>query len=98
MITIKQTDEFTEWLDNIKDGMTRRRLGRRLEKAQAGNPGDVKAVGEGVSEMREHFGPGWRMYYIQRNEVLIVMLGGSDKSTQDRDITNAKKLAMTLED
>lgn len=97
MFTIKQTDQFTAWLDGIKDGMTRRRLGRRLEKAQAGNLGDVSAVGEGVSEMREHFGPGWRMYYVQREQVLIVMLGGGDKSTQDRDIADAKKLAATLE-
>lgn len=66
MFTIKQTDEFTAWIDGIKDGMTRRRLGRRLEKAQAGNFGDVEPVGEGVSEMREHFGPGWRMYYVQQ--------------------------------
>lgn len=58
----------------------------------------MQPVGEGVSEMREHFGPGWRMYYIQRGPVLIVMLGGSDKSTQDRDIVNAMKLSTTLED
>jgi putative addiction module killer protein len=58
----------------------------------------VAPVGDGVSEMREHFGPGWRMYYVQRGAVLIVMLGGGDKSTQDRDIADAKKLAATLED
>src|SRR5690606_24377803 len=98
MFTIKQTDEFTAWIDGIKDGMTRRRLGRRLEKAQAGNFGDVVPVGEGVSEMREHFGPGWRMYYVQRGQVLIVMLGGGDKSTQGGDIAAAKKLAATIED
>ena len=98
MFTIKQTDEFTAWIDGIKDGITRRRLGRRLEKAEKGNLGDVAPVGEGVSEMREHFGPGWRMYYAQRGTVLIVMLGGGDKSTQDQDIANAKKLAATLED
>lgn len=98
MFTIKQTDEFTAWIDGIKDGITRRRLGRRLEKAEKGNLGDVAPVGEGVSEMREHFGPGWRMYYMQRGTVLIVMLGGGDKSTQDQDIANAKKLAATLED
>jgi len=97
MFTIKQTDEFTVWIDGIKDGMTRRRLGRRLEKAQAGNFGDVEPVGEGVSEMREHFGPGWRMYYVQRGQVLIVMLGGGDKRTQARDIATAKKLAATIE-
>lgn len=98
MLMIKQTDEFTAWIDGIKDGMTRRRLGRRLEKAQAGNLGDVAPVGEGVSEMREFFGPGWRMYYVQRGSVLIVMLGGGDKSTQDSDIAAAKKLAATIKD
>jgi putative addiction module killer protein len=98
MYTIKQTGAFTAWIDGIKDGLTRRRLGRRLEKAERGNFGDVAPVGDGVSEMREHFGPGWRMYYVQRGAVLIVMLGGGDKSTQDRDIADAKKLAATLED
>lgn len=98
MFTVKQTDEFTAWIDGIKDGLTRRRLGRRLEKAQAGNLGDVAPVGDGVSEMREHFGPGWRMYFVQRGLVLVVMLGGGDKSTQDRDIAAAKKLAATIED
>ena len=96
MFTIKQADEFTAWLSRIKDGMTRRRLARRLEKAQAGNLGDVKPVGDGVFEMREHFGPGWRMYYLQRGQVLIVMLGGGDKSTQDKDIDAARKLAPTI--
>lgn len=98
VFTIKLTDEFAAWLTGIRDGMTRRRLGRRLEKAQLGNLGDVKPVGEGVMEMREFFGPGWRMYYIQRGEVLIVMLGGGDKSTQDADIAAARSLATTLED
>lgn len=60
--------------------------------------GDVAPVGEGVSEMHEHFGPGWRMYFIQRGDVLIVMLGGGDKSTQAQDIAAAKALAATLED
>lgn len=98
MFTIKLTDEFSAWLNGIKDGMTKRRLGKRLRKATLGNLGDVKPVGEGVMEMREFFGPGWRMYYVQRGEVLIVMLGGGDKSTQDTDIAAAKWLAITLED
>lgn len=98
MFTIKVTDEFSAWIDSIKDGMTRRRLGRRLEKAQAGNLGDVTPVGGGVSEMREFFGPGWRMYYMQRGPLLIVMLGGGDKSTQAQDIAAAKRLAATIED
>jgi len=78
--------------------MTQPRLARRLEKVQRGNLGDVKPVSEGVFEMREHFGPGWRMYYVQRGNVLIVMLGGGDKSTQAADIARAVKLAATLEE
>ena len=98
MYRVKQTPEFAEWLGNIKDGMTRRRLATRLRKASLGNLGDVKPVGEGVCEMREFFGPGWRMYYTLRGEVLIVMLGGGDKSTQHKDIARAIALAKTLED
>ena len=98
MYTIYQLPEFDVWLSGIKDGMTRRRLGRRREKAQRGSLGDVKPVGEGVWEMREFFGPGWRMYYVQRGAVLIVMLGGGDKSTQAADIARAIALAGALED
>lgn len=98
MYTIYQLPEFDAWLSGIQDGMTRRRLGRRLEKAQRGSLGDVKPVGEGVWEMREFFGPGWRMYYVQRGTVLIVMLGGGDKSTQSADIAKAIDLAATVED
>lgn len=98
MFTIKLADEFTAWLAGIKDGMTQVRLRKRLRKATLGNLGDVKPVGEGVMEMREFFGPGWRMYYVQRGQVLIVMLGGGDKSTQDTDIAAAKRLATTVED
>jgi putative addiction module killer protein len=96
--TIKRTEEFAAWLGAIKDGMTQRRLVTRLRKAALGNLGDIKPVGEGVFEMREFFGPGWRMYYVQRGAVLIVMLGGGDKSTQSADIAIAKRLAATLED
>jgi putative addiction module killer protein len=98
MYSVLQHPDFSAWLTGLKDGMTRRRLARRLEKAQSGNLGDVKPVGEGVFEMREFFGPGWRMYYIERNGVLIVMLGGGDKSTQSADIAKAIALATTLED
>jgi putative addiction module killer protein len=96
--TIKRTEEFANWLARIKDGLTRRRLATRLRKASLGNLGDIKPVGEGVFEMREHFGAGWRMYYIQRGATLIVMLGGGDKSTQSADIAKAIKLAATIED
>ena len=98
MYTIKRTDAFAVWLAGIKDGLTKRRLARRLEKAQQGNLGDVRPIGDGVFEMREFFGPGWRMYYMQRDAVLIVMLGGGDKSTQDADIAAAKRLATTIEE
>ncbi|MFA7668248.1 MAG: type II toxin-antitoxin system RelE/ParE family toxin [Burkholderiaceae bacterium] len=98
MHIIKQMPAFEVWLSSLKDGMTRIRLGKRLDKAQRGILGDVEPVGEGVSEMREHFGPGWRMYYVQRGEILIIMLGGGDKSTQSADIQRAIALAKTLED
>ena len=78
--------------------MSRQRLNKRLRKVQLGNLGDVESVGEGVYEMREHFGPGWRMYYVQRGDALIVMLGGGDKSTQQADINRAIELAKYLED
>lgn len=84
--TVKRLEEFSGWLKGPKDGLTRQRLNKRLRKAQLGNLGDVGPVGEGVYEMREHFGPGWRMYYVQRSGALIVMLGGGDKSTQQADI------------
>ncbi len=76
MHSIKLLPEFSLWLDSLKDRTTRLRLVRRLDKAQRGNLGDVKSVGDGVVEMREHFGPGWRMYYTQRDGTLIIMLGG----------------------
>lgn len=98
MFILKTTPEFDTWLDGLKDRTTRLRLSRRLDKAQRGNLGDIKPVDGGVFEMREHFGPGWRMYYIQRGNVIIVMLGGGNKSTQAKDIAKAIELASTLED
>jgi putative addiction module killer protein len=98
VFTVKQLPEFAVWLAGIKDGKTRLRLAKRLDKAQRGIFGDVKSVGGGVREMREDFGPGWRMYYLQRGAVLIVMLGGGDKSSQKADIAAAIKLAALLEE
>ena len=97
MYTLELTPEFDAWLNGLKDRVAKLRLGRRLQRAQHGHLGDVKPVGEGVFEMREHFGPGWRMYYIQRGEVLIIMLGGGNKSTQAADIARAIQCAR-LED
>jgi putative addiction module killer protein len=96
--TVKQLDTFAHWLKGLADCLTRQRLIKRLRKAQLGNLGDIESVGEGVFEMREHFGPGWRLYFVQRGDCLIVMLGGGDKSTQQTDIRRARALARNLED
>ncbi|MEY4765610.1 MAG: hypothetical protein RI907_2283 [Pseudomonadota bacterium] len=96
MYTIKRMPEFDAWLDGHKDTLTRKRLGLRLRKASLGNLGDVRSVGEGVWEMREFFGPGWRMYYVERGGMLIVMLGGGDKSSQSADIARAIDLSKIL--
>ncbi|ARO69584.1 hypothetical protein B9J09_11820 [Xylella fastidiosa subsp. pauca] len=96
--TVKRLEEFSDWLKGLKDGLARQRLIKRLRKVQLGNFGDVQPVGGCVFEMREHFGPGWRMYYVQRGNFLIVMLGGGDKSTQQSDIRRAIELAKSLED
>lgn len=98
MYTIKRMPEFDEWLSTIRDGMTRIRLARRMDKAQRGLLGNVASVGEGVYEMREFFGPGWRLYYVERDGMLIVMLCGGDKSTQSQDISKAIDLSKTLEE
>ncbi len=85
-------------MTGLKDAQTRVRLIRRLEKAAVGLLGDVKPVGHGVFEMREFFGPGWRLYYVQHRDVLIVMLGGGHKASQSRDIAKAIRLAGELSD
>jgi putative addiction module killer protein len=96
MYTIKPLPEFDAWLNGLKDRATRIRLIKRLARVAAGNLGDVKSVGDGVFEMREFFGPGWRMYYVQQGKVLIIMLGGGEKATQQSDIEISKKLALQL--
>lgn len=96
MYTIKRTIEFDAWLNGIKDRVTRQRFNARLRKALLGNLGDIRPLGEGVFEMREHFGPGWRMYYALHQSMMIVMLGGGDKSRQSVDVAKAKELASRL--
>ncbi len=85
------------WLGQMKDRVTQTRLKVRLRKAMLGNLGDVKPVGEGVFEMREFFGPGWRMYDLEKAGAMVFMLGGGDKSSQARDIQRAIKLSKELE-
>jgi putative addiction module killer protein len=77
MYLIKRTDEFNDWLNCIRDGMTQRRLVKRLQKAMLGNLGDIKPVGDGVFEMRENFGPGWRMYYREPLKIRHSRAGGN---------------------
>ena len=96
MYQIVETEEFSQWLGGLKDVKTRLRLIKRLRRASLGNLGDVRSVGDGLFEMREFFGPGWRMYYIQRDHLLVVMLGGGEKSTQVKDIQRAKALAQEV--
>jgi putative addiction module killer protein len=96
MPEVRMTDMFESWFHGLRDRMARARIQARIDRLQLGNPGDVKPVGEGVSEMRLDFGPGYRIYYVQRGSELIVLLAGGDKATQGRDIKIALKLARTL--
>jgi putative addiction module killer protein len=96
MYSVIETEEFSQWLEGLKDRPTRIRLARRLGKARRGILGDVKPVGAGVFEMREFFGPGWRMYYVEQAGAIIFMLGGGDKSSQAKDIEHAMQLAKEL--
>ena len=98
ILIVKTLPEFDTWLASLKDRITRLRLSRRLDKAQGGNLGDVKSVGNNIFEMREHFGPGWRMYYTKRGDTLIIMLGGGDKGSQAADIVKVRQREKMLED
>ncbi len=96
MYVVRTLPQFDVWLDELQDKTVQRRLVLRLRRATLGNLGDVRAVGDGVWEMREHFGCGWRLYYVRKGRQLIVMLGGGDKSTQARDIRVAQQRATWL--
>jgi putative addiction module killer protein len=97
MFIVRQTQEFQDWLDALKDIKAQLRIAARLRQAEAGNLGDWKPVGDELSEMRVAFGPGYRLYFTRRQNILIVMLAGGDKSTQSRDIKRAQKLLKQLE-
>ena len=96
MIEIRKTEVFALWLDNLRDIRARARIQARMERLAAGNPGDVKPVSEGVSELRIEYGPGYRVYFRKRGHELIILLAGGDKSTQARDIKTALRLARNL--
>jgi putative addiction module killer protein len=95
---VRRTKEFNEWLRNLRDKQGRAKIVVRLDRLEDGNPGNSRNVGEGVFELKIDFGPGYRVYYVQRGEVLIVVLCGGDKSTQNKDIQRAKAIASQLSD
>ena len=93
MNTLVRSDEFADWLDGLDDRRASARILARLTSAEHGNFGDCEPVGEGVSEMRVHFGPGYRVYFTRSGQTVYVLLCGGDKSTQAKDIKTAKRLA-----
>ena len=96
VIEIRQTETYFQWFDSLRDRQARARINARIRRLSLGNVGDVKPIGEGVSELRIDFGPGYRVYFVQRGQTLVVLLAGGDKRTQDRDIKKALKLAREL--
>lgn len=96
MIELRQTSEYAEWFAALRDRQARARIDARIRRLSLGNPGDVKPVGEGVSELRIDYGPGYRVYFAQRGRTLVVLLAGGDKRTQNRDIKLAQTLARGL--
>lgn len=98
MIEVRKTDEFTKWLDGLKDRRAKARIQVRIDRLELGNFGDIAPVGEGVSELRIFYGPGYRVYFVQHGSAVVILLSGGDKSTQNSDIAKAKELAKQLED
>jgi putative addiction module killer protein len=96
MLEVRQTTTYSSWFGRLRDKAAKVRIDIRIRRLSLGNPGDVKPVGEGVSELRVNVGPGYRIYFVQRREEFIVLLAGGDKSTQDQDIRDAKALARDL--
>ncbi len=98
MLQIRKTDVYAAWIDDLRDLKGRARILVRIERLAAGNPGDVKPVGEGVSELRIDYGPGYRVYFTRRGQELVILLAGGDKSTQATDIKTALRLARNLKE
>lgn len=96
MFEVRQTAEFAEWLSELRDRRARLRVTARIRRVGDGNLGDVRSVGDGVSELRVDYGPGYRLYFVRRGRVVIVLLCGGDKSTQGADIAMAKSLAQEV--
>ena len=95
---IRKTEVFANWFDSLRDHRAKARIQARIDRLKLGHFGDVAPVGEGVSELRIFYGPGYRVYFVKRGLVIVILLSGGDKSTQDSDIAKAKELAGQLED
>ena len=96
MIEIRQTVTYAGWFDSLRDRKARARIDVRIRRLSLGNPGDVKPIGSGVSELRIDYGPGYRVYFVRRGPMLLILLAGGDKRTQERDIKKALELARTV--
>jgi putative addiction module killer protein len=96
MIEIRKTEFFAEWFNSLRDRQARVRIQARIDRAELGNFGDCKPVGNGVSEMRIHYGPGYRVYFVKRGEMLVILLAGGDKNSQSKDIATAINLAQQI--
>jgi len=97
MLEVRRTTEFADWLTGLQDVQARARIAKRIDRIAQGNWGDVKPVGDGVSEIRFAFGPGYRLYYTRRGTVVVILLCGGDKGSQIRDIEKAKTMAKEIE-
>ncbi len=93
MIEVRQTQFYSDWFDSLRDRQARARINIRIRRLSLGNFGDAKMVGEGVSELRIDYGPGYRVYFVKRDNQIVILLAGGDKSTQERDIKKAHRLA-----
>lgn len=96
MLEVRQSAAYAEWFAALRDRQAKARIDIRIRRLSLGNPGDVKPVGEGVSELRVNYGPGYRVYFVQKGDVFVVLLAGGDKATQDRDVRQAISLARDL--
>ena len=96
IIEVRQTDHFSDWFARLRDREARARVTVRIRRLSLGNPGDVKPVGRGVSEMRIDYGPGYRVYFVRRGDTVVILLCGGDKRTQGRDIAHALELAQEV--
>ena len=96
MFEVRQTEVYAQWFERLSDRRGRARIDARIRRLSLGNPGDVKPVGKGVSELRIHYGPGYRVYYVRRERTVVILLAGGEKRTQKRDIRKAYELAGQL--